>query len=171
MKLDLVCKKQDEFYTPPYAIEPILRYVPLDKTIWCPFDTQESNFVKMLKARGNRVIATHTCTGEDFFSTSPVGDIIVSNPPYSVKGDVFARLFEIGKPFAMLVGVVGLFESEKRFTMFSEHEFEIMYLNRRVAYFQNYNEPKPSLNPPFSSVYLCSGLLPKQIVFERIAKV
>lgn len=41
-------------------------------------------------------------------------DYIVSNPPYSIKGDVFTRLFEIGKPFAMLVGVVGLFESKKK---------------------------------------------------------
>ena len=53
----------------------------------------------------------------------------------------------------MLVGVVGLFESQERFEMFRENEFEIMYFNRRVAYFQSYQDPKPSLNPPFSSVY------------------
>lgn len=38
----------------------------------------------------------------------------------------------------MLVGVVGLFESQERFEMFRENEFEIMYFNRRVAYFQSY---------------------------------
>lgn len=97
-------------------------------------------------------------------------EYIISNPPYSVKGDVLQRLFEIGKPFAMLVGVVGLFESQKRFEMFKNNDFEIMYMNKRVAYFKSYEEQKPSLNPPFSSVYVCSGILPKQIVFEEIQK-
>lgn len=43
----------------------------------------------------------------------PECDYIISNPPYSVKGEVLERLFNIGIPFAMLVGVVGLFESQK----------------------------------------------------------
>ena len=171
MKLDLVCKKQDEFYTPEYAVTPILRYVPSDKVVWCPFDTDESNFVKMLRVRGNTVHASHLANGQDFFDYEPIDyDVIISNPPYSVKGDVFERLFSLKKPFAMLVGVVGLFESERRFSMFEKNKFEIMYLNRRVAYFKDYTEQKPSLNPPFSSVYLCSGLLPDRIVFERIGK-
>jgi len=168
--MDLVCKKEDEFYTPPYAIRPILPYVPKGKTVWCPFDTEHSNFVRMLREEGHVVTATHIGTGHDFFKTEPKGDIIISNPPYSLKGEVFARLFELGRPFAMLVGVVGLFESENRFTMFAEYSFEIMYMNRRVAYFKDYSDPKPSLNPPFSSVYLCSGLLPRQMVFSRIQK-
>ena len=86
------------------------------------------------------------------------------------KGDVIDRLFEIGKPFAMLVGVVGLFESQRRFNLFKSHEFEIMYLNKRVSYFKDYAEQRPSLNPPFSSVYICSKMLPKTIVFEEIDK-
>jgi hypothetical protein len=79
-------------------------------------------------------------------------------------------LFELNVPFAMLVGVVGLFESKKRFEMFRNNKFEIMYLNKRVSYFKNYEEQKPSLNPPFSSVYICHNVLPKQIVFEEINK-
>ncbi len=80
------------------------------------------------------------------------------------------KLFELNVPFAMLVGVVGLFESKKRFEMFRSNKFEIMYLNKRVSYFKNYEEQKPSLNPPFSSVYICHNVLPKQIVFEEINK-
>lgn len=101
---------------------------------------------------------------------TPNCDYIISNPPYSLKGDVIDRLFEIGKPFAMLVGVVGLFESLHRFNLFKSHEFEIMYLNKRVSYFKDYAEQKPSLNPPFSSVYICSKMLPRTIVFEEIDK-
>lgn len=87
-----------------------------------------------------------------------------------MKGDVLNRLFDLGVPFGMLVGVVGLFESQKRFNMFKTHDFEIMYMNKRVSYFKSYEEQKPSLNPPFSSVYICHGMLPKQIVFEEIEK-
>ena len=109
--------------------------------------------------------------GIDFFNCEvPKCDYIISNPPYSLKTEVFDRLFSIGKPFAMLVGVVGLFESKKRFSMFRDNDFEIMYFDKRISYFQSYDDQKPSLNPPFSSVYLCSGILPKQIVFEELNK-
>lgn len=172
MKMDKVAGSgNDNFFTPPYAVKPILAYVPLQMTVWCPFDTEESHFVKMLKAQGNKVICTHIDNGQDFFTTPvPQCDMIISNPPYSVKTEVLERLFEIGKPFAMLVGAVGLFESQQRFDMFKNNEFEIMYLNRRVAYFKDYADQKPSLNPPFSSVYVCHKMLPKQIVFEKIQK-
>lgn len=174
MKMDKVANSgNDEFYTPEYAITPLLKYLKQKNfnTIWCPFDTDESNFCKVLRREGFSVLNTHIHSGADFFTTKiPECDAIVSNPPYSIKGEVFNKLFSIKKPFAMLVGVVGLFESESRFSMFSENEFEIMYLNRRVAYFKSYSEQKPSLNPPFSSVYITSKILPNQICFERIVK-
>lgn len=173
MKMDKVANSgNDEFYTPAYAVEPILKYVPDGSTVWCPFDTEDSIFVKALREKGCHVIATHIWNGSDFFETEPPEncDFIISNPPYSCKGPVLNRLFGLGIPWAMLVGVVGLFESQARFEMFRDHNFEIMYLNKRVSYLRDYADPKPALNPPFSSVYVCSGVLPKQIVFEEIKK-
>jgi hypothetical protein len=170
MKMDKVAGSgNDEFYTPPYAVAPILKYISPAARVWCPFDTEESHFVQALRERGNRVLATHLKGGQDFFvMRTPPCDVIVSNPPYSLKYEVFERLFLIGKPFAMLVGVVGLFESQKRFTLFRDNGFEIMYMSKRIAYFKDFGEQKPSLNPPFSSVYICSKLLPQKIVFETI---
>jgi predicted ribosome quality control (RQC) complex YloA/Tae2 family protein len=176
MKMDKVAgSKNDEFYTPAYAIKPILKYIKPNSNIWCPFDTEESNFTKILSNQGHNVISTHIKNGENFFDLvnsdlCDFADYIISNPPYSLKKEVFDALFKSEKPFAMLVGVVGLFESQKRFEMFRDNDFEIMYLNRRVSYFKNYGDQKPSLNPPFSSVYLCSKILPKQIIFEEIDK-
>ena len=172
MKLDQVANSgNDEFYTPVYAIEPLLKYIPAQSKIWCPFDTEKSLIVKTFLGAGHLVTATHLEGGYDFFNTPIVDcDFIISNPPYSLKAEVFERLFSIGKPFAMLVGVVGLFESQRRFEMFSANEFEIMWLNKRVAYFKDYADEKPSLNPPFSSVWITSKILPKGNVFERILK-
>lgn len=127
--------------------------------------------MKKFREAGFKVIATHIANGQDFFAMDvPTCDYIISNPPYSAKGKVLEKLFNIGKPFAMLVGVVGLFESQHRFNLFKNHDFEIMYMNKRIAYFKSYEEQDPSLNPPFSSVYICSKILPKQIIFEEISK-
>ena len=117
------------------------------------------------------MIATHIDSGGDFFKIEPPKcDYIISNPPFSLKQQVFQRLFEIGMPFAMLVGVVGLFESQTRFEMFRDNDFELMYFNKRISFFKDYADQKPSFNPPFSSVYVCHHVLPKQIVFEEIRK-
>ena len=172
MKMDEVAGSgNDEFYTPPYAIYPIMKYTKQKSVIWCPFDTEQSNFVKLYRKRGYDVIATHIDNGQDFFKIQPPKcDYIISNPPYSLKTEVFDRLFNLKIPFAMLVGVVGLFESQKRFEMFRDNQFEIMFMNQRVAYFDDYAKRRPQLNPPFSSVYICSGMLPNRIVFESIKK-
>lgn len=168
--------KNDEFYTPKYAITPLLKYLKPKSNIWCPFDKEESLYVKILRKQGHNVIATHIYNGGDFFKFSKEEinnwnlDYIISNPPYSIKGDILQRLFELKISFAMLVGVVGLFESQKRFDMFKNNTFEIMYLNKRVSYFKDYNDLKPALNPPFSSVYITSNILPNRIVFEEIDK-
>ena len=171
MKLDLITNKNDEFYTPRYAIKPILKYIPKGSYVTCPFDTGESLIVDEFLEHGCDVSWSHITHGGDFFTApKPYTDFIVSNPPYSMKGDVFEKLFGWGIPFAMLVGVVGLFESQRRFNLFKNNLFEIMYLNKRVAYFKDYSDEKPSLNPPFSSVWLCSGVLPDRIIFEEVDK-
>lgn len=172
MKMDVVAGSgNNEYYTPPYAIKPIIKYLKPHSAIWCPFDTEESNYVKMLREAGHDVIATHIDSGCDFFKIEPPKcDYLISNPPFSLKQQVFMRLFEIGTPFAMLVGVVGLFESQTRFEIFRDNDFELMYFNKRISFFKNYSDQKPSFNPPFSSVYVCHHVLPKQIVFEEIRK-
>ena len=107
MKLDLITNKaekqgevnpNDEFYTPNYAIEPLLKHLKPSSFIWCPFDTHESNFVKMLINAGHNVHWTHIEAGMDFFTEEPPKgiDYIISNPPYSIKHEVFERLFKLG---------------------------------------------------------------------------
>ena len=39
----------DECYTPRYGVLPVIKYIPKDWVVWCPFDTEESEYVKVLK--------------------------------------------------------------------------------------------------------------------------
>ena len=59
-------KKNDEYYTPAYAVEPIVKYIKPHSTIWCPFDKSDSQFVKVFQQNGFNVIYGHIETGQDF---------------------------------------------------------------------------------------------------------
>ena len=97
-------KSSDEQYTPAYAVAPIIKYIPGNKIVWCPFDTEHSEYVLALKAAGIRVVHSHILTGEDFFVYEPEEwDLIVSNPPFSIKQKVVERCLALGKPFALLL--------------------------------------------------------------------
>ena len=53
-------KSSDEQYTPAYAVAPIIKYIPGNKIVWCPFDTEHSEYVLALKAAGIRAVSyTH----------------------------------------------------------------------------------------------------------------
>ena len=138
-------------------------------TVWCPFDTEDSEYVKVLSKNGFNVINGHISTGQDFFKVDiPDCDYIISNPPYSLKGDVFKRLYEIGKPFAMLINFQGIFDHRERFEMFRNNRTEMLWLSPRVNYIKP-NE-KTASGVPFQSGYLCSGILDKQLDFEYLDK-
>ena len=157
-------QKNDEYYTPPYAVYPIMERLRARAAVWCPFDTKESAFVRVLSENGFRVLYGHIRTGQDFFHEEvPECDYIVSNPPYSLKGKVLKRLYEIGKPFAMLVNFQGIFDSRERFRMFRENRVEI---SPRVYYMTG--DRKLPMRAPFQSGYLCSGICERQLEFAYL---
>ena len=52
--------------TPRYGVLPIVKYLPKDKIIWCPFDKEDSEFVKVLTEQGYKVVYSHIENGQDF---------------------------------------------------------------------------------------------------------
>ena len=93
--------KRDEYFTPAYAVYPIMKRLKPGAVIWCPFDTADSAYVKVFSRNGFQVIYGHIQTGQDFFQVDvPDCDYIISNPPYSLKNQVLERLYTIEKPFA-----------------------------------------------------------------------
>lgn len=161
--------KNDEYYTPSYAIYPITKYLKPNSTIWCPFDKEESQYVQILRREGFNVIHGHIETGQDFFEVDvPKCDYIISNPPYSLKGEVFKRLYITGIPFAMLINFQGIFDHRERFEMFKNNRVEMLWLSPRVNYIKP-NDNKAS-GVPFQSGYLCSGIFEDSLNFEYLDK-
>lgn len=162
---------QDEYFTPLYAIIPIEKYLKRGSLIWCPFDKAESLYVRYFELKGHKVVYTHIADGFDFFKTEPPEgcDYIISNPPYSLKTEIFERLGLWDVPFAMLVGSAGLFAAKSRFNLFKDG-IEQMVFSSRIAYMTDYDSGEVKAFPPFESSYICRGVLPQQLVFEEVDK-
>ncbi len=98
-------KGRDNCQSPPYAILPLLLYLPKDKIIWEPA-VGEGNMADALNGEGYMVNPTGNSKDEDFFFYKPDDDewdIIVTNPPWSRTIEWTQRCFELGKPFALLL--------------------------------------------------------------------
>lgn len=160
--------KSDEYYTPAYAVEIIVPHLKQRgfKCVWCPFDKEHSEFVKILKKQGFEVVYGHIETGHDFFDYElpPIeADCIVSNPPFSKRDAVFKRLYAIGLPFAMVMNFNGLFDSKERYELFKDSNFELLIPRGRIRF---YDENMVSRNRPnFQSIYVCNRVLNHQIEF------
>ena len=59
-------RENNELYTPFYAVDPIIKYLPKGKVIWCPFDEQWSAFYVRLRELGYKVIRSSLSDGKDF---------------------------------------------------------------------------------------------------------
>jgi len=90
-------KKHDDYMTPKYSWDNIKHLIPTDKVIWEPFygNGQSGNDLREL---GFEVIHEHI----DFFEND-LGDIIVSNPPFSKSKEVLTRLKQLDKPFILIL--------------------------------------------------------------------
>ena len=62
-------EKFDNIYTPAYAVEPLLKYIPKGITIRECCDFGESQITKLLKKHGCKVISTDK--EENFFEYVP----------------------------------------------------------------------------------------------------
>ena len=122
----------DECYTPDYAVKPIVKYIPKDWVVWCPFDKEDSEFVKQIKANGNKVISTHIENGQDFFTYEPDEhwDCIISNPPFTGKRHIFERALSFNKPFSLLMALTWLNDSAPKL-LFMERDLQLLMFDKR----------------------------------------
>ena len=156
--------KGDETFTPRYAISPLIKYLNKNFTIWCPFDYEDSEYVKCFKEEGFKVIYTHIEACQYFLTYEPKEhyDIIIGNPPYSIKDKILKRLTELNKPYAMLLPLPTL-QGQSRFEDLKN--CQALIFDKRIKFIQN---GKIGVAPAFASIYICKNLLPKDLIFEEL---
>lgn len=155
--------KNDEMYTPAYGVMPIIEFLPKDKIIWCPFDSRDSQFVKLLQENGYNVTYSHIDDGKDFFEYEPdEWGVLVSNPPFTGKRQIFERALSFGKPFALLMSNTWLNDAAPK-QLFYDVDLQLLMLDKRIEY-------SGDKKITFSSSYYCRDVLPKQIVMRKIEK-
>lgn len=175
--------KNDEMMTPRYAVRPIIKYLPKDKIIWCPFDHRSSWFVVLLEGAGFQVIHSHkdrgyhhsqkltsfelvVIEGKNFYDYEPEHwDIMISNPPFTNKRKIFERALSFGKPFALLMSLTWLNDSAPK-QLFKDKDLQLLMFDKRI----HYQQPNGTVckKTTFSSAYYCWNVLPKQIIMEEL---
>lgn len=157
----------DECFTPEYGVKPIIKYLDKSKIVWCPFDTDDSNFVKLLKQEGYNVVNSHISNGQDFYNYEPeTWDVIVSNPPFTKKRNIFERALSFNKPFALIMTNTWLNDAAPK-QLFKNKELQLLMFEQRIE-FEQKDDSKVKKKITFSSSYYCYSLLPKQIIMEKL---
>jgi hypothetical protein len=136
--------KDDEYMTPKSAWEQIQHLIPRDKVIWEAFygDGKSGEFLTEL---GFNVIHENI----DFFKHNK-GDIVVSNPPFTLKFPVLKRLKELNKPFILLLPASVL--GTKQLHSLFGNELQVIVPNGRINWIKNGEQTKACW---FASFYYC----------------
>lgn len=152
--------KYDDYMTPKYAWENIKDYIPKDKVIWEAFygDGKSGDHLQEL---GFNVIHQPV----DFFEND-LGEIIVSNPPFSKAKEILKRLLILDKPFILI------FPSSKLKTSYMrdwKNKLQIIIPKKRI-HFEKQVEGKIVEGWKnacwFDCLYYCYKIqLPKDIVW------
>lgn len=152
----------DEIYTPEIALLPLLKYLPKGLKIWECTDFGESNITKVLKDHGYEVISTHK-TNFDFLTDKPSFDfdIIITNPPYSLKDDFIEKCYSYNKPFALLLPITAL-EGLRRGALYRKFGLQLIILDKRI------NFMKDKKSNWFNTSWFCWKLLKHDLNFERV---
>lgn len=127
-------------------------------TVWTPFDLESSEYVIFFRELGCKVIYSHIDLGQDFFEYEPEEnyDIIISNPPFSRKLDVFKRCNKLGKPWVLLSNSMCVNYMEIG-NYFADHPVQMLGFDKRVSFDGN-----PS---SFMSAYFCKDFLSRDLEF------
>jgi hypothetical protein len=147
--------------TPKSAWEAIKTYIPQNKIIWESF-YGDGKSGEDLRSLGFEVIHEKI----DFFKND-LGDVIVSNPPFSKSKAIMDRLYDLDKPFILILPVSKL--TTNYFRRWKERKIQILIPRRRIN-FKKLVDGKPvegwKDRCNFDCFYYCYKIgLPKDIIW------
>lgn len=153
--------KHDDYMTPKYAWENIKQYIPENKIIWEAFYGDGSSG-EYLKELGFDVIHEPV----DFFEND-LGEIIISNPPFSKAKQIMERLLYLDKPFIIILPSSKI--NTSYFREWKDKNIQIIIPRKRIHFNKLVNGKTPdnwknSCN--FDCFYYCYKInLPKDILW------
>jgi hypothetical protein len=132
-------KKNDEYYTPEWVWDCLKDYIPKDKIIWEAF--RNENELSTRSADYLRKLGFSVLNPLCNFFDNNLGDIVVSNPPFSLKEKVLKYLIEKEKPFILILPNIIL--NTKYFIEIAKNnkDIQILILPKRVDFIKE-NETK-----------------------------
>lgn len=147
--------------TPSHAWDSIKQFIPKHKMIWEAFygDGSSGNYLKYL---GFEVIH-----GQIDFFDNDLGDIIVSNPPFSKTKQIMDRLYLLDKPFILIMPSMKINTQYMR--RWKDKGLQIIIPRKRIQFIKLVNGRVP-LNwverCSFDCFYYCYKMnLPKDIIW------
>lgn len=150
----------DEVYTPKEAILPILKYLDRSLIYWECTDFGGSQITKVLQNNGFKVISTHK-KSFDFLKDKPnfKYDVIITNPPYSLKNEFLERAYSLNKPFLMLLPIHSL-EGVARNKLYRKYGLELIVFDKRIKFYGK--------GSWFNASWFCHNICDKQLNFEQL---
>lgn len=142
----------DELYTPNNLFDLLSPYIKKEWVIFeCAVGTGKLRD-KMIDD-GYNVI-----TSNDFFTNeNPDYDVLITNPPFSLKDKFLLKAYQLNKPFAMLLPITAL-EGIKRQFLYKKYGIQILFPKKRT----DFNGKK---SPWFYTAWFCWKLLPQDLMF------
>lgn len=158
----------DEQYTPKATVEMIIPHIQhlKNKTIWCPFDNKDSEFVKVLQDNGFNVVYSHIDNGQDFFTYEPEHfDVILSNPPYKDKRKFMERADSFRKPWCLLLPI-NIISDAILNDFFGDMTELTIFVPKKRTRFYNKATGEVGKSPTFKACYIGRKFFTKQLIGE-----
>jgi hypothetical protein len=155
-----IFKIHDDYMTPKSAWENIKHLIPKDKVIWEAF-YGDGTSGKHLQELGFKVIHAQV----DFFESN-LGEIIVTNPPFSKTKEILKRLMVLDKPFIIILPSSKI--NTSYFREWKDKDIQIIVPRKRIHFEKHENGQKVKQKSAcaFDCFYYCYKMnLPNSILW------
>lgn len=155
-------KNENDYGTSKYIFSMLDNIVDKNLVIYEPFYLDGKSKTYLNELGYENVIHNKECFFENY--NKYIYDIIITNPPYTIKKQIFQKLYEINKPFIVIVPISTITKLFiKQIFKADVERLQMIIPNRRMQFEKNGNQLKRCY---FDCVFLCYKLnLEKDILY------